>query len=60
MLLRYSKLEGRGLVDVPGDIVMDVPANNSNGQLIERTGGSRRSVQYGCMARMGQTANDQC
>ena len=39
MLLRYAELERRGVVNEPGDILMDVPANNSNGQLVEMAGG---------------------
>ena len=35
MLLRYADFEWRGVVDKPDDNMMDVPANNSNGQLIE-------------------------
>ena len=38
-LLRYAELERRGVVDEPGDILMDAPASNTNGQLVEMAGG---------------------
>ena len=39
MLLRYAELERRGVVNEPGDILMDAPATTSNGMLVEMAGG---------------------
>jgi hypothetical protein len=35
----YAELERRGVVNKPGDILMDAPASTSNGQLVDMTGG---------------------
>jgi hypothetical protein len=38
-LLRYAELERRGVIDEPGDILMDVPASTANGDLVDMAGG---------------------
>ena len=39
MLLTYAELEQRGVVNEPGDILMDASASTENGQLVETAGG---------------------
>jgi len=36
-LLRYAELERRGVINEPGDILMDVPASTANGDLVDIT-----------------------
>ena len=38
-LLRYAELERRGVINEPGDILMDVPASTANGDLVDMAGG---------------------
>ena len=38
-LFRYAELERRGVINEPGDILMDVPASTANGDLVDMAGG---------------------